>query len=62
MAIFRVWFGVSRVVSNGRLVMGLERFLVLIQLSMACLSYEYPSVGIRPQLTHEWTHMLCHYM
>lgn len=42
--------------------MGLERFLVLIQLSMASLSYEYPSVGIRQQLTHEWTHMLCHYM
>lgn len=36
-------------VSKGRLVMGLERFFVLIQLSIAPLSYEYPSVGKCPQ-------------
>lgn len=35
-------------VSKGRLVMGLERFFVLIQLSIASLSYEYPSVGTHP--------------
>lgn len=45
MAIFRVWLGVRRVVTKGRLVMGLDRFFVWIQLSIASLSYEYPSVG-----------------
>lgn len=44
-AIFRVWLGVSSVVIKGRLVMGLERFLVPIQPAMASLSYEYPSGG-----------------
>lgn len=44
MAIFRVWLGVRSVVTKGRLVMGLDRFLVWIQLSIASLSYEYPSV------------------
>lgn len=44
MAIFRVWLGVRSVVTKGRLVMGLDRFLVWIQLTIASLSYEYPSV------------------
>ncbi len=34
--------------------MGLERFFVLIQLSIASLSYEYPSVG-------EWTQFILNY-
>lgn len=32
-------------VIKGRLVIGLVRFFVLIQLAIASLSYEYPSVG-----------------
>lgn len=43
MAILRLWLGVRSVVTKGRLVMGLDRFLVWIQLSIASLSYEYPS-------------------
>lgn len=49
MAIFRVWLGVRSMVNKGRLVMGLERFFVLIQLAIASLSYEYPSVRKHPQ-------------
>lgn len=49
MAIFRVWLGVRSVVNKGRLVMGLERFFVFIQLAIASLSYEYPSVRKHPQ-------------
>lgn len=57
MAIFRVWLGVRSVVTKGRLVMGLDRFLVWIQLSIASLSYEYPSV--RNSKSKENTEVTC---
>jgi hypothetical protein len=43
MAIFRVLFGVSTTEGRTRFVMGLVRFFLLIQFSIASFSYEYPS-------------------
>lgn len=57
MAIFRVWLGVRSVVTKGRLVIGLDRFLVWIQLSIASLSYEYPSA--RKKSPEENTEVTC---